>query len=176
MKMSGADDKTRISKGFFLHTHTHTHNFIYISTDGFQIEATKDSMPSWLINIFMYKIMFQVYSTYVTLEYWSLLTYIFVLHITYMEKITGLAMSAVYNKYMLWLCYVQTYSVQELSWLEETPPPHLSPSSSVHALGCMSSLRQLLSASFSLRWQKCNQLWGQRRERNGCWTPAFLGT
>lgn len=54
-------------------------------------------------------------------------TYIFIFHITYMEKMTGLAISAVYNKYMLWLFYVQTYRVQELSCdqrrLHRLPPP-----------------------------------------------------
>lgn len=120
-----------------------------------------------------------------------------------MEKITGLALSAVYNKYMLWLFYVQTYRVQELKlWPEESfphpPPPArtwlqnwFSPLAGAHELLPASFQSRWKRARTSLRWLKCNQFWQQRREKkegNGhgppshrwvtvvCWAPAFLGT
>lgn len=63
-------------------------------------------------------------------------TSIFIFHITYMEKITGLAISAVYNKYMLWRFYVQTYRVQELSRDQRRPSGPPPPPPPLHAHGC----------------------------------------
>lgn len=61
-----------------------------------------------------------------------------------MEKMTGLAISAVYNRYMLWLFYVQTYRVQELSCDQRRrpclpPPPRLPPPCTHLAAECVQS-------------------------------------